>query len=410
LISDVTFAGWLPDSKGLVVLRQLTVTNWHEITRLVPRHETAPVEALVLGLPGLIKGALLAADGDPSAVEEKFFKPLKLEIGPALAAALMCYRDTQPNAFSELFRGIKQADQLKKELVEASTADVQEVSILRLDGNKLAGQPLVLERTLAEIGEPRPSPSAPALAFLRDNVLTVAPLDGSTNRVVVDDKVVGSFDWTADGKSLVFASQLSDRWDQGAINLAHIKQCHVVGTNGALVAADTLLLGTAAFPFMPRVRCLPNRLVLFASQPLQLPQPPTAVTEARFYVIDPAKGTNSAPALISSPDRSGLPADLAAFSLSPDGRYIAIAESGSDAVTIMEVATGRLEVISPNRGARSRTLPAWRGSDELYFAALPDISAKRPEWMHWRKDAKPRGFSIGWPDAAVQNLVEIPKK
>jgi len=404
LISDVTFAAWLPDGRGLVVLRRLSATNWHEISRLISPEERAPVEALAVGLPGLISGILDAASNDVSVIEEKFFKPLKLDIGVGFVAGLICLRDTQPDTFRKLLGRVKGTEQFEKELTDAGNAIVQEISVLRLDGNKLAGQPVVLERTLAELREPRPSPSAAAVAFARDDVLTVMPLDGSTNRVAVSDKVTGSYGWTPDGKALVFAARLSEKWDQGTINLAHIQQRVVIGTNGEPIEGDALLLGTGAFAFTPRVRSLPDGRVLFASQPVQLPAGANSESEARFYIVDPGKA-NAAPIAIPS-EPGALPADLAAFALSSDGRYVAIAESGSDVIALMEIASGHVDVASPKRGARNRTMPAWRGSDELYFAALPETGAKRPEWIRWRKGATPQVISGRWPDTAVQDLVE----
>lgn len=408
LTSDVTFAAWLPDSRGLVVLRRLAVTNWSEITRLVPRQETAPVETLARGLPELLKAALVAADGNVEAVEEKFFKPLRLEGTPALLAGLVCLRDTRPAVFKELLRGVKDAGQFEKDLA-ANSLPVNEISVLRLDGDKLSGKPLVLERTLADLGEPQPSPSAPVVAFLRDDVLTVAPLDGGTNRIEVADKVAGRHDWTPDGKSLAFAVRLAEKRESGTINLAHIQRRSAISATGALTAGDNQLLGTGAFAFTPRVRCLPDGRVLFASLPLQLPKPASSTSEARFYLIDPAKGPDAVPAAIGS-EPGALPADLAAFSVSPNGRQIAIVESGSDAVAVLDIASGRLEVVSPKRGAQCRTLPVWRNNDELFYAALPSTGAKRPGWMRWRKGAAPQFFSGRWPAGAVQGLVEMPRQ
>jgi hypothetical protein len=404
LISDVAFAAWLPDSRGLVVLRRLTVTNWQDISRLISRDEGTPVEALAAGLPGIIASALDAVGGDSSALEEKFFKPLKLDVGRAFVAALICFRDTQPDTFKKLSGRIEGADKFQKELVEAGQGIVQEISVLRLDGDKIAAQPLVLERTLEELSEPKPSPSAAVVAFLRDDVLTVVPLDGKTNRIAITDKVTGSYDWTPDGKSLVWAGRFAEKWDPGTINLANIQRRSVVGATGLPVESESLLLGTAAFAFMPRVRCLPDGRVLFASQPLQLPAGASSGSEARFYVVDP-RTTNSLPSAIAT-EPGALPADLAAFALSPDGRHIAIAESGSDVVAILEIATAKLDVVSPKRAAKSRTMPAWRGNDELYFPSLPAVGASRPEWNRWRKGAAVQVFSGAWPDATVEGLLE----
>ena len=365
------------------------------------------LEGFATGLPGLITGALEATGGDMSTIEEKFFKPLKIELGPAFLAGLICLRDTRPETFSNLLARAGSSEQLEKDLSEADGAIVQEISVLRLEGDKLAGQPLVLERTLAALSEPRPSPSAPVVAFLRDDVLTVAPLDGGTNRVTVNDKIGGSYDWTPDGTALVFAAGLSDQWKRGNMNIANVQRRVVIGGAGELVEGESVLLATGAFPFTPRVHCLADGRVLFASQAIQLPAGANAAGEARFYVVDPAAATNSLPVPIPTAP-GALPADLSGFAVSPDGRYVAIGEYGSDSIALLEIATGRLDVISPNRGARNRTVPAWR-SDELYFAALPEAGAKRPEWMRWRKGGTAQVFSGRWPDAAVENLVEIQK-
>ena len=405
LISDVTYAAWLPDGQGLVILRHIAATNWQEIGRLISPQEKVMLEGFAAGLPGLITGALEASGGDMSTIEEKFFKPLKIELGPAFLAAIICLRDTKPETFSNLLARVSNPEQL--ELSKADEAIVQELSVVRLDGDKLAGQPLVLERTLAALSEPRPSPSTAVVAFLRDNVLTVAPLGGGTNRVTVNDKIGGSYDWTPDGKALVYAAGLSEEWKNGDMNIANVQRRVVIGGAGELVEGESVLLAAGAFPFNARVRCLPDGRVLFASLAIQLPAGANAASEARFYVVDPAAGTNAAPIAIPTAPKA-LPADLSGFAVSPDGRYVVIGEYGSDSIALLEIATGRLEVISPNRGARNRTMPAWR-SDELYFAALPEAGAKRPEWMRWRKGGTAQVFSGRWPNSAVENLVEIQK-
>jgi hypothetical protein len=142
---------------------------------------------------------------------------------------------------------------------------------------------------------------------------------------------------------------------------------------------------------------------------LTFPTSATATSPARFYLIDPARGTNAAPVAIPSAP-GALPQNLAAFAPSPDGRQVAIAESGSDAVAVLDVATGVVEVVSPKRGWNSKILPAWRGTNELYFAALPASSTNRPELFRWRKGGAPQAISTNWPDAVVTTLLEKPSQ
>jgi hypothetical protein len=409
LVSNVESAAWLPDSRGLVLLRELTVTNWPDAARLLPPEEIATVESLAKGLPDLLKATLAAADGDSSVIEGKFFRPLKMEFSEFLSPTILCLFDTQPAALRQVIQGCKNPAKLEADLTGLSTTKVAEVSVLLVAGNQASGPPRAIERTLTGLHQPRPSPSAPVVAFLRGDTLMVAPLDGGTNRVSVAEKVEGNYDWTPDGKSLVYAVRLAEKWDSGTINLARIERRTVIDAAGALVAGKALPLALTASTFGPRVRCLPDGRVLFAGFQQQLPAPPLAAREARFFLIDPSHDTNAVAVTVPSAP-GALPQDLAAFAPSPDGRQIAIVESGSDAVAVLDVATGALEVVSPKRGWESRALPAWRGTDELYFGALPETSSTRPELLRWRKGSTPQVFSRSWSDEAVSNLLEKPKK
>jgi Tol biopolymer transport system component len=245
------------------------------------------------------------------------------------------------------------------------------------------------------------------VAFVRDGVLMVAPLDGGTNRVAVAEKVQGVYDWTPDGKSLVYAVRLTEN-ESPDINLSRIERRGVIDGTGALVAGDILPLALNGSGFTPRVRCLPNGRVLFSGFQQQLPAPALAARESRFFLIDPSLGTNAVPLAIPSAP-SALPQELAYFAPSPDGRQIAIVESGSDVVALLDVTTGALEVVSPKRGGKSRALPAWRGNDELYLAALPQPGSARPELLRWHRGSASQVFSSSWPDEVVTGLVEKPK-
>ena len=407
LVSGVESAVWLPDSRGLVLLRELTVTNWAEAAGLLPSEETAAVESLAKGFPDLLKAALACADGDPSAIDQKFFKPLKMEYLELFSPTILYLLDTQPAALRQVIQGCKDPAKLEADLTGLSTTKVAEVSVLLLAGNQPSGPPRAIERTLTGLQQPRPSSSAPVVAFVRGDALMIAPLDGATNRVSVAEKVEGSYDWTPDGKSLVYAVRLSEKWDSGAINLARIERRTVIDAAGGLVAGEALPLALSGSTFEPRVRCLPDGRILFASLQQQLPAPVAAAREGRFFLIDTALGTNAVPMPIPSA-AGALPEELAYFAPSPDGRQIALVESGSDAVAVLDVATGALEVVSPMRGWKSKILPAWRGTNELYFAALPESSSTRPELFRWRKGSAPQAISTNWPAAVLNSLLEKP--
>jgi hypothetical protein len=405
--SNVVSAAWLADSHGLVLLRSLQVTHWADAVRLLPADETAAVQSLAKGIPDLLRAGLALADGESTNLWDRFSGQFRMEHPELLGPAILCVLDTQSGALDQAIQAAKDPEKLRAEISDARTNKIAEVTVVLLGSGASTNASHIVERTLTDLQQARPSPSRKAVAFIRGGSLMVAPLDGSTNRVVVAERVEGNYDWTPDGKALVYAARFAEKWESGAMNLVRIERRTVIGPNGELAAVGPQPLAIGSSTFEPRVRCLPDGRVLFAGLQQRLPASATAEQEARLYCIDPASGTNAVPVTLPSPARA-LPQDLAAFAPSPDGRQIAIVESGSDAVAVLDVATGALEVVSPKHGWKSTTLPAWRDANELYFAALPEPSSSRPELLRLRKGSAPQEVSRSWPGAAASILLKKP--
>ena len=127
----------------------------------------------------------------------------------------------------------------------------------------------------------------------------------------------------------------------------------------------------------------------------------------QFFVLDPAK-PDTAPALVQIKEGS-LPQDLSAFTVSPDGRLVAVVEGGTDAVAVLDLAGGKVKLIAPaHDGWKTRLLPAWRNPQQLVYAGLASPAATRPELLMWPAEAKPRSLSATWPDAVVNPWLEAP--
>ncbi|TAN39087.1 MAG: hypothetical protein EPN23_00480 [Verrucomicrobia bacterium] len=167
-------------------------------------------------------------------------------------------------------------------------------------------------------------------------------------------------------------------------------------TNGALSAAG--LPEVTAFSWLPAGR------VLFAGASVTLPTTGQNLPRTQLFVLDPALGEQAAPVAVPCAPEA-LPMDASYFVPSPDGQRVALAEPGSDTIALITLKTGAVELISPNYGLKNRTLPAWRGADELYFAALPQTNAARPEILRWRA-GKADVFSATWTDGVVTNFLE----
>ena len=389
ITSNVTGAAWLPDSRGLVLTRLVPIAKWTDAEQLLPAADIEAVKSLAKAFLAFgVEGA----------------EQLELKRPELASPAILYLFDAQSNALHEAVQKSKDPAKLEADLSNARTTGVYEVSVL-IATNK---QPHAIEHSLTSLSQALPSPTALLVAFQADEKLIVAPLDGSTNRVTVTERLLGAYSWTPDGKALVYANRISDK-DGTDIILGGMTHHLIVNTNAELVAGQSLPLSMNASTFTPRVKCLPDGRAIFSGEPLELPSRAIVQPATRFYLIDPALGTNATPVAI--PTEAGtLPQDLAAFAPSPDGKQIAIVESGSDSVAVLDVKSGAVEVVSPKRKWGSKVLPAWRGSDELYFAALPSSSTNRPELFRWRKGSAPVAISTNWPDAIVSTLVQKPEK
>jgi hypothetical protein len=146
--------------------------------------------------------------------------------------------------------------------------------------------------------------------------------------------------------------------------------------------------------------------VLFASQPAKLPALSSGLDlEPRLFVIS-ADGKSVSEVPTAPGD---LPTNLSFFVASPDGKRVAVVESDTVAVAVVELATGKTEIVSPAQPRWGcRTMPAWKSATELTFAAL-DGAAGTPKWMLWEQGKGVRSISEKWPVNAVKDWLSEKK-
>jgi hypothetical protein len=297
---------------------------------------------------------------------------------------------------------------------------VFELCLIKLRDARPDGEAITLVRSVTPVLWPLVSPKFAAVAYGRFNadgeklVLEVRTLDGKEKLEVVWS-TSATFDWAGDGRSLVFASSTSS--DDSLLQT--IQRVTVLQESGALMKprgegdpspgelAPPVDLAVGILPSPPRLEALPDGRVLFASVPATLPAGSKGLeVEPRLFLIS-ADGLSVRPV----PTKPGdLPTNLSFFTVSPDGQRVAVVESGTDAVAVVELATGRTEIVSPShRDTQCRTLPAWKSATELTFAAL-DAAKKEPRWMLWTPGAGVRNLSDRWPAGATQKWLEQKKK
>jgi hypothetical protein len=395
---------WLPDSSGLVVHRVRIAPNWEELAPLLPEADSDRVEALAARVPTLLEAAA-ALHGDADRAEQllgKLAPGESLALSNALRLALAKDAASVRSALADTPKALSS--------VEAGEAEMRafvlhEIAVLRPDSGAPAE---ILSRGLRGIASLKVSPRHPVVACAFETGeasrydLIALPLDPGPG-VAVASGISRAYDWTPDGRSLVFLSSIS----QGNGGLVEIERRRILDDEGQLGdslpgSEDDGGLAFAVVAFSPRLAVLPNGDILFASHPAPLPAAAGEIGEnPRLYRLPAAGGSP-----IAIPAAEGaLPMDLGYFAPSPDGRRLLVVESGTDAVALFDLESGKSELVSkPNTGWKTRAMPSWRNAEQFTFAAA-DPESKRVRWMLWR-EGKTTELSAGWPDTITKGWME----
>ncbi len=411
-----TSLSWRPDGSGFVLCRERKIASWDEVTKLIPPAEASRVELLARALPALLEGA------EKMAVQPNDAETLLTSVvsgdGDILTALLLAYQ-TNKAAVGALLQKLPKGAELVESLNgDDSSFSVAEICLVRVQSGRVDGEPVSLARSLFAMSQPKVSPKNGAVAWLQTGnksaSVEVSTLDGK-ERLTVCKSARATFDWSPDGLSLIFAAPVGGSGD----SLAKIQKSTVIQESGDLVKTASgegtvnglpapVDMGMAVLLDPPRLEVLPDGRVLFSSLPANLPSAGSGPEINPGLSILSADGGKLA-AVPTAP--GALPTNLSFFTVSPDGKQAAVVESGNDAVAVVDLATGAVNLISPSHTDwQCRTMPAWRSSTELTFVTLGKSGS--PEWMLWSKAGGVRTISGKWPAAATSGWLEKqePKK
>ncbi len=419
----VKTVSWLPDGSGFVCQRTRLVSSWEEVRTMIPVAEAEVVEKMRTTVLPLLEAAARLAPNAKTLDEALSSLPVVMKQRFRSAARLAYQQDK--TAVEKVLLALPDGAEIVQSLQKAGSGfEVNELCVFKLEAGR-ATKPLSLARSLLSPALlPRVSPKHQAVAFLRlaedeeSAALEVMSLDGRAS-LIVATHVSAAFDWMPDGRALVFMAPIGSDGEK----LQSIHRITVVQENGDLMKprqgnepgavadqkertdllGEPVTLATAITLNRPALQTLPDGRVLFASEPMTLPATGTGLeVEPRLFVIS-TDGKTVRPVPTAAGD---LPTDLAYFAASPDGRHIAVVESETDAVAVVEVDSGKTQIISPPHPRwQCETVPAWKSATELTFAALHG-SALVPKWMLWSEAGGIRCISEKWPATATAKWLE----
>lgn len=415
---------WLPDGSGFVCQRMRMVSAWTDTQALLSAEEVSAVDKLLPTVPLLLQAAQALGKTGATLEEITTSMPMlgKVAFMTALRRAYLEEPAKIEALLSALPKGADIIDSLKK---KDAAFEVQEVCLIRLTKGH-ASEPACITRSLLRPPLlPRVSPKYPAVALARISedektaTLEVRSLDGTASLTVARN-VSRAFAWAPDGRTLIFMAPLGDE----AERLQTLHRSTVLLENGSLmkprqegrtdgtsvdiVVPDRLqepaTLATVVSFHQPALEVLADGRILFASQQLSLPalSSGTEQPQSQLFMLS-ANGKD----LKAVPTTSGdLPANLAYFTASPDGKRVAVVEGETDTVAVVSLDSGATQIVSPPHPRwQCRTIPAWKSSTELTFAAL-DGEAQQPKWMIWSPGHGLRCISLKWPATATESWLE----
>jgi len=420
---------WLPDGSGLVVARTIEVATWAEAKAMLPKEEVEAIEALAKIVPAVIRAVadskVKSMDDFSSTfcAEELLSLSLKTVTvaglcvrdrhGEELRAALRALPPTffdQPSNAEPEERPLSDEEKFAERwrLVQSGTMPVHELALVPIADGQVSGKIRSLFGSVRELSRPAVAPRGDWVAVRHEGSLIVLGLEGE-QRILMADNVCSDPVWLADGVSLAYVTAPSGDAGPAAFKTLQRKTLVADGPD-TMKAGDGTAVMAGLFPtgaYGTRLAALPGDRLLIPAVEMTLPLRPDAESppRARLFIIDAAVDSKAPPVAVNTA-ADALPQDVAAFAVSPDGTRAAVVEAGSDAVAVVDLATGRVDPITAATGPKTGcgTLPAWRNDRELLIQTCRPNGEPRQTWAIWQEAAPLRWLDETWTDADKERL------
>ncbi|GJQ26898.1 MAG: hypothetical protein HBSAPP02_19300 [Phycisphaerae bacterium] len=388
-------AAWFPDNRRLAIAYAREVKGWEQIA---PIYSPQKIQDIAKAAQAA-KERVLAYDGDWS----RFKLDPDGGHSPGMNAAILFYlRDRLPDGLPEKL-GDKWAD------FREANATIWSLQLFDVDADQLTPGKL-LRQSLDEMWMPAVSPRGEAIAYLAkggeaqgDAVgLYVISVRGGEPRLIHPNVAMG-YDWSADGRSLVYLCGPTDGRTDSAVTLGSVSTIEVAAENGSLLETFNKQEDHVGVLFSQlfNVRYLRDGRLMFSSVEFTLPATNRDMPQRwTLFVLDPR---TPASVLRVLPRDFSEPMEMtsALFQLSPDETRVLIPGS-KGRLYLYDFATGQTHAIqTEDVNERTQTVPAWRNNDEFTFVR-PVKSADGKDGgqlTQWKAGAT-RPLDNDWPEEA----------
>lgn len=388
-------AAWFPDNRRLAIALATEVEGWEQIAPIYSSQQVQDIEKAARAA----KERVLAYDGD--------WNQFKLDAddvhSPGMNAAILFFlRDKLPEGLPEKLGG-KWTD------FRNANATIWSLQLFDFAADKLTPGK-ILRQSLDEMWMPAVSPRGEAIAYLAkgseaqgDAVgLYVMSVRGGEPRLIHSNVAMG-YDWSADGRSLVYLCGPSDCRNDSAVTLGSVSTIRVASEDGSLLPTFTKQEDHVGVLFSQlfSVRALRDGRLMFSSVEFSLPATNRDMPQRwTLFVLDPR---TPASVLRALPRDFTEPMEMtsALFQLSPDEKRVLI-PGLKGRVYLYDFAGGETRAIqTEDVNERAQIVPAWRNNDEFSFVR-PVKSADGKdggELTQWKAQAaQPLGND--WPEDA----------
>jgi len=424
---------WMPDSRHVIAVRQVEARNWAQVASLLGEERTQAVARAGGELAALLRGYHGDWDKFFSAPDvERWIDSLK-KIGPGYTDSpleswnlpFVYLHENDAESLAPFLATISKEEE-KKQALAILRPRVFELLVKSAFPEKPPSERVLL-RTVDSIETVCPSPNGKEIAVVVEEPvrpgLYVIPTDGG-DRVPVDSGA-SEANWTPDGQWLTYAkTTLSYDTLSNQMLLGTITRCKVCDREGRLLSKTENPQDLAGVLFSKgknSVACLPDGRILFSGTELGFPTPRNGAGKFKLFTVRPGP-MPKIEQVVADEEAQRLPDRIDFFSLSPDGRHVAI-PGGDGEVAIVSIESGKVQKIQgkiemPDKNHRANqkenldsVVPSWRSATEFSYVRPGKSGAvpKRAEVVLRSLDGASRVISATWTDAMTDSFLVRPK-